>query len=64
MVRNIKNGTATTSGGEAELFDDDGSAVIVRAGADDYSSQPSGVAGDRIACGVLETYREAAEGTA
>jgi Cu-Zn family superoxide dismutase len=51
------------SGGEAELFDDDGSAVIVHAGADDYSSQPSGEAGDRIACGVLETYREAAEGT-
>jgi Cu-Zn family superoxide dismutase len=38
--------------------------VIVHAGADDYSSQPSGEAGDRIACGVLETYREAAEGTA
>ena len=37
-----------------QVFDDDGSAVIIHAGADDYSSQPSGDAGDRIACGVLE----------
>lgn len=36
------------------LDDEDGAAVIVHSGADDYSSQPSGDAGDRIACGVLE----------
>jgi len=36
------------------LMDADGSAVIVHSGPDDYTSQPSGDAGDRIACGVIE----------
>lgn len=35
------------------LFDDTGSAMVLHAGADDYESQPSGAAGDRIACGVI-----------
>lgn len=38
----------------ADLFDDDGAAIVVHAGADDYASQPSGDAGGRIACGVIE----------
>ncbi|WP_116087539.1 superoxide dismutase family protein [Tropicimonas sp. IMCC34011] len=37
------------------LMDDDGAAFIVHSGPDDYVSQPSGDAGDRIACGVIET---------
>lgn len=37
-----------------DLLDDDGAAFIVHDGADDYSSQPSGAAGARIACGVIE----------
>jgi len=40
--------------GKNPLRDDDGSAVVVHSGADDYASQPSGDAGDRIACGVIE----------
>lgn len=36
------------------LFDDDGSAIVIHAKADDYESQPSGDAGDRIACGVIK----------
>ena len=36
------------------VIDGDGSAVVIHAGTDDYQSQPSGDAGDRIACGVLE----------
>jgi Cu-Zn family superoxide dismutase len=41
-------------GGENTLFDEDGSAVVIHADPDDYSSQPSGEAGDRLACGVVE----------
>lgn len=41
-------------GEEGYLFDDDGSAVILHANADDYESQPSGDAGSRIACGVID----------
>ncbi len=39
--------------GDAPLFDDDGSALVIHAGIDDYESQPSGDAGDRIACAEL-----------
>jgi len=39
--------------GENPLMDDDGSAVVVHSGADDYTNQPSGDSGDRIACGVI-----------
>jgi superoxide dismutase, Cu-Zn family len=38
---------------KATLFDKDGSAIVVHQGVDDYKSQPSGNAGDRIACGVI-----------
>jgi len=34
-------------------LDDDGSAIVVHAGADDYMTDPAGNAGDRIACGVV-----------
>jgi Cu-Zn family superoxide dismutase len=36
-----------------EIFDTDGTAVVVHAGADDYRTDPAGDAGSRIACGVL-----------
>ncbi|RXZ64873.1 superoxide dismutase family protein [Pelagerythrobacter rhizovicinus] len=36
------------------LFDADGTAVVVHADADDYRTDPTGNAGSRIACGVLE----------
>lgn len=37
----------------AELFDSDGTAVVVHAGPDDYKTDPSGNAGGRVACGIL-----------
>ncbi len=52
------SGTASevVAGGEAALaaiFDGDGTAVVVHAAPDDYRTDPTGNAGDRIACGVL-----------
>ena len=39
--------------GEGGLLDEDGAAVVIHQFADDYSSDPAGAAGDRIACGVI-----------
>src|SRR6185369_12220796 len=45
--------TLVSLDGDAGLLDNDGSALIVHAGADDYKTDPAGNAGDRIACGVV-----------
>lgn len=37
----------------AQLFDADGTSIVVHASADDYRTDPSGNSGGRIACGVL-----------
>ena len=36
------------------LLDRDGTALLIHSGADDHRSQPSGDAGERIACAVIE----------
>ena len=36
------------------VFDTDGSAIVIHAGKDDYSTDPTGNAGGRIACGVVQ----------
>ena len=38
---------------DASLFDDDGAAIVIHEGPDDYVSDPAGAAGSRIACGVI-----------
>ncbi|SDQ10981.1 superoxide dismutase family protein [Virgibacillus salinus] len=40
-------------GKKNSLLGNEGTALIIHAEADDYKSQPSGNAGDRIACGVI-----------
>ena len=35
------------------LFDEDGAAIVIHEGPDDYVTDPAGAAGPRIACGVI-----------
>ncbi|MEI9931566.1 MAG: superoxide dismutase family protein [Rhizomicrobium sp.] len=39
--------------GKKSIFDHDGASIIVTSKGDDYTSQPQGNSGDRIACGVI-----------
>ena len=45
--------SVTLGEGDTTLFDDDGSAIVMHEGADDYQTDPAGDAGSRIACGVI-----------
>lgn len=47
-----------TEDGRHTIFDNDGSALIIHAGSDDYLSQPTGAAGDRLGCTVLAAPKE------
>ena len=47
----VFNGAVTLDQGEAGIV---GRALMIHAKGDDYQSQPSGDAGDRLACGVIE----------
>jgi Cu-Zn family superoxide dismutase len=35
------------------LLDQDGAALVIHAGPDDYKTDPSGASGSRLACGVI-----------
>jgi Cu-Zn family superoxide dismutase len=51
----IMNPKVTLENGKPNsLFDDNGSAIVIHAKADDYKTDPAGDAGARIACGVIE----------
>ena len=55
------NGTATLSHGLgmsaqallADLFDADGTAIVIHAGRDDQVTDPAGDSGGRVSCGVF-----------
>lgn len=53
LKTHVLNNGVTLSPGPKSLLDADGSALVIHAAADDYSSQPSGNAGGRIACGLV-----------
>lgn len=47
-----------STGALAAIFDEDGTAVMIHADPDDYASDPTGNAGARIACGVVEKIED------
>lgn len=51
QVDALVNGVTFQDGGPTDVF---GKAIVVHAKPDDYTTQPSGGSGDRIACGVIE----------
>lgn len=53
----VLNTGVTLGVGSKSLFDPDGTALVIHANADDYSSQPSGNAGGRLACAVISKAR-------
>ncbi len=51
----VLNAAVTLNKGQPNsLFDNDGSALVIHAGTDDYKTDPTGDAGGRIACGVVQ----------
>jgi Cu-Zn family superoxide dismutase len=53
-VEVLNPGITLAKGKPDSVFDADGSAVIIHAGSDDYKTDPTGDAGGRIACGVIQ----------
>ena len=54
LTIDVLNPNVSLQDEEGSLLDEDGSAIVIHAKADDYTSQPAGNAGDRIACGVIK----------
>jgi Cu-Zn family superoxide dismutase len=49
----IDNPRVSLGDGPNSLFAGGGTALVIHAKADDMKTDPSGAAGDRIACGVI-----------
>ena len=58
LTTQVLNTGVTLAAGPKSLFDADGSALMIHAKPDDYKTQPSGDAGDRIACAVVAAPRK------
>jgi Cu-Zn family superoxide dismutase len=55
FVIEVLNGNVTLEKGKLNsVFDADGSALVIHAGVDDYKTDPTGNAGGRIGCGVVQ----------
>jgi superoxide dismutase, Cu-Zn family len=55
LVVELVNAAITLAKGEPNsLFGNDGTALIIHAGKDDYKTDPTGDAGGRIACGIIQ----------
>ena len=54
MVEVLNPAVTLEKGKPNSLFGPDGTALIVHAGKDDYKTDPTGDAGGRIACGVIQ----------
>ena len=55
LVVEILNAAVTLEKGKPNsLFQDGGTSIVIHAGKDDYKSDPTGNAGDRIACGIVQ----------
>lgn len=50
----IINTAVTLGDGANSLFHEGGSALVIHEKADDYKTDPTGNAGNRLACGVIE----------
>jgi Cu-Zn family superoxide dismutase len=55
LVVEVLNAAVTLDKGKANsLFGPEGTSLIIHAGKDDYKTDPTGEAGGRIACGLVE----------
>jgi len=54
-VEVVNTRVALGTDGDGALLDADGAALLIHAGADDYTSQSAGDAGERIACAEIRT---------
>jgi Cu-Zn family superoxide dismutase len=53
-VEMVNTNITLEKGKPNSVFDADGSAIVVHASSDDYKTDPTGEAGGRIACGVIQ----------
>ncbi|MHA6297606.1 superoxide dismutase family protein [Devosia sp. CAU 1758] len=54
MIELTSDMVSLTEGDEGYLFDEDGTALVIHASADDQITDPSGNSGDRMLCALIE----------